>query len=140
MTIKRLRGKSRLMFFRLCVRAPRILISRRSSIGERYLRGGANLLIYANSYANTTARTNPCSAIPLHIGVDLMLSPTHDSMTSSERRSGVWLASIFALRMLGLFLILPVFSIYAKELPSGNDMALVGLALGAYRSEERRVG
>lgn len=61
-----------------------------------------------------------------------MLSPTHDPMTAAERRSGVGLASIFALRMLGLFLILPVFSIYAKELPSGNDMALVGLALGAY--------
>lgn len=61
-----------------------------------------------------------------------MLSPTHDAMTSAERRAGIGLASIFALRMLGLFLILPVFSIYAKELPSGNDMALVGLALGAY--------
>ncbi|MFZ4534833.1 MFS transporter [Propionivibrio sp.] len=61
-----------------------------------------------------------------------MLSPTNDSMTSAERRAGAGLASIFALRMLGLFLILPVFSIYAKELPSGNDMALVGLALGAY--------
>lgn len=61
-----------------------------------------------------------------------MLSPTHDSMTPAERRSGVGLASIFALRMLGLFLILPVFSIYAKGLPSGNDMMLVGLALGAY--------
>ena len=53
-------------------------------------------------------------------------------MTSTERRAGIGLASIFALRMLGLFLILPVFSVYAKELPSGNDMALVGLALGAY--------
>ena len=61
-----------------------------------------------------------------------MLSPTHDSMSSAERRSGAGLASIFALRMLGLFLILPVFSIYARQLPSGNDMALVGLALGAY--------
>ena len=61
-----------------------------------------------------------------------MLSPTTDPMTSVERRSGIGLASIFALRMLGLFLILPVFSLYASELPSGNDMALVGLALGAY--------
>jgi len=61
-----------------------------------------------------------------------MLSPARDSMTSAERRSGVALASIFALRMLGLFLILPVFSIYAKELPSGNDSLLVGLAIGAY--------
>lgn len=53
-------------------------------------------------------------------------------MSSIERRSGAALASIFALRMLGLFLILPVFSIYAGGLPSGDDVALVGLALGAY--------
>lgn len=53
-------------------------------------------------------------------------------MTPEERRAGVSLAAIFALRMLGLFLILPVFSIYAKGLPGGEDLALVGLALGAY--------
>jgi len=61
-----------------------------------------------------------------------MLSPTNDPMTSAERRAGIGLASIFALRMLGLFLILPVFSIYAKDLPGGGDMGLVGFALGAY--------
>ncbi|MEI7613323.1 MAG: MFS transporter, partial [Betaproteobacteria bacterium] len=61
-----------------------------------------------------------------------MLSPTHDVMTSDERRAGIGLSSIFALRMLGLFLILPVFSIYARDLPSGENMALVGFALGAY--------
>ena len=53
-------------------------------------------------------------------------------MTLAERRAGFSLAGIFALRMLGLFLILPVFSVYARHLPSGNDAALVGLALGAY--------
>ena len=56
----------------------------------------------------------------------------NDVMTSAERRAGVSLAAIFALRMLGLFLILPVFSLYAQTLPSGGDMALVGFALGAY--------
>lgn len=61
-----------------------------------------------------------------------MLSPTHDALTPAERRAGIGLASIFALRMLGLFLILPVFSVYAKDLPSGNNVALVGLAIGAY--------
>ena len=54
-----------------------------------------------------------------------MRSPTNDPMTSAERRAGAALASIFALRMLGLFLILPVFSIYAKDLPGGDDVALV---------------
>ena len=53
-------------------------------------------------------------------------------MSPQERRAGASLASIFALRMLGLFLILPVFSVYAKTLPGGDNLALVGLALGAY--------
>ncbi len=53
-------------------------------------------------------------------------------MTPEERRAGSSLASIFALRMLGLFLILPVFSIHAKTLPGGDNLALVGFALGAY--------
>ena len=53
-------------------------------------------------------------------------------MSPQERRVGASLASIFGLRMLGLFLILPVFAIYAPTLPGGSDLALVGLALGAY--------
>ncbi len=61
-----------------------------------------------------------------------MLAPTIDSMTATERRAGVSLAAIFGLRMLGLFLILPVFSVYAPTLAGGDDVLLVGLALGAY--------
>ncbi|HJW25621.1 MAG TPA: MFS transporter [Rhodocyclaceae bacterium] len=53
-------------------------------------------------------------------------------MTAEERRAGAGLAAIFALRMLGLFLILPVFSVYAKSLPGGDSLSLVGFALGAY--------
>jgi MFS family permease len=60
-----------------------------------------------------------------------MTTPT-DKMSPEERRAGASLASIFALRMLGLFLILPVFSVYAKTLPGGDNLALVGFALGAY--------
>ncbi len=60
-----------------------------------------------------------------------MSAPT-DRMSPEERRAGASLASIFALRMLGLFLILPVFSVYAKTLPGGDNLALVGFALGAY--------
>lgn len=60
------------------------------------------------------------------------MSTSPDRMSSQEKRTGISLAAVFALRMLGLFLILPVFAIYARELPSGNDMALVGIALGAY--------
>lgn len=53
-------------------------------------------------------------------------------MTPLERRSSVSLALIFALRMLGLFVVLPVFALEAARYPGGNDPALVGLALGAY--------
>lgn len=60
------------------------------------------------------------------------MAPPNDRMSPEERRAGVSLASIFALRMLGLFLILPVFSVYAKTLPGGDNLALVGFALGAY--------
>jgi len=50
----------------------------------------------------------------------------------SERRAAVSLAGIFGLRMLGMFLILPVFALYARDLPGGEDHTLVGLALGIY--------
>ncbi|MDP2196487.1 MAG: MFS transporter [Rhodocyclaceae bacterium] len=53
-------------------------------------------------------------------------------MTPAERRAGGALAAIFGLRMLGLFLVLPVFSVLAAGLPGGHDLVLVGLALGAY--------
>ncbi len=53
-------------------------------------------------------------------------------MTRLEIRASASLASIFALRMLGLFLILPVFAVYARTLPGGDNAALVGLALGIY--------
>ena len=55
-----------------------------------------------------------------------------DTMTSAERRTGASLAGIFGLRMLGLFLILPVFAVYARGLPGGDNLTLVGLALGIY--------
>jgi len=42
------------------------------------------------------------------------------------------LAAIFALRMLGLFLILPVFAVHAAGIPGGDNLTLVGLAIGAY--------
>ena len=49
-----------------------------------------------------------------------------------ELRASAGLAGIFGLRMLGMFLILPVFAIYAHSLPGGDNHMLIGLALGAY--------
>jgi MFS family permease len=56
---------------------------------------------------------------------------THDGMTAKERRAAFWLAGVFSLRMLGLFMILPVFALYAEHL-RGNTPALAGLAIGIY--------
>lgn len=53
-------------------------------------------------------------------------------MSALETRATVSLAAIFALRMLGLFMIMPVFSIYAKSVPGGASAAAVGLAIGIY--------
>lgn len=54
------------------------------------------------------------------------------AMTPIERRASASLASIFALRMLGLFLVLPVFALEASKYPGGDDPARVGLAMGIY--------
>ncbi|MBN4058277.1 MFS transporter [Mariprofundus ferrooxydans] len=54
-------------------------------------------------------------------------------MNAQERKSVGALSSIFALRMMGLFLILPVFSTYAHGLDGALESPeLVGIALGAY--------
>jgi MFS family permease len=54
------------------------------------------------------------------------------TMTPLERRASTSLAFIFALRMLGLFLVLPVFALEAARYPGGDDPARVGLAMGIY--------
>jgi MFS family permease len=53
-------------------------------------------------------------------------------MTPAERRASGSLAAVFAARMLGLFLVLPVFALEAARYPGGGDPALVGLAMGIY--------
>ncbi|HEU0189057.1 MAG TPA: MFS transporter [Gallionella sp.] len=53
-------------------------------------------------------------------------------MTAAELRASFGLAGIYGLRMLGLFIILPVFALYAEHLPGGESHLLMGIALGAY--------
>ena len=53
-------------------------------------------------------------------------------MNPSELRSTLALAGIFGLRMLGLFLLLPVFSVYARGLPGGEHALWVGITLGIF--------
>ena len=56
---------------------------------------------------------------------------TNQPMNSTEKRAALTLSSVFALRMLGLFMLLPVFSIVGQSL-GGYTPALIGLAIGAY--------
>jgi predicted MFS family arabinose efflux permease len=52
-------------------------------------------------------------------------------MTRSEKRAVLSLAGIYALRMLGLFMILPVLSLFAERL-EGSTPVLMGLAVSIY--------
>lgn len=54
-----------------------------------------------------------------------------DNLTPLERRSIVTLASVYGLRMFGLFLILPVLAIYSEQLEGATPM-MMGIALGIY--------
>lgn len=60
-----------------------------------------------------------------------MHTSTPISFTSPERRATVAIALLFALRMAGLFLIVPVFTLYANQLPDATPF-LIGIALGGY--------
>ena len=57
---------------------------------------------------------------------------SRSKMTPLELRASIGLSGIFGLRLLGMFVILPVFAIYAERLPGGDNLTLVGLAIGAY--------
>ncbi len=53
-------------------------------------------------------------------------------MNGQELRATLGLATVFACRMLGLFMVMPLLAVYAKTLPGGNQTTLVGLVLGVY--------
>jgi MFS family permease len=88
--------------------------------------GQRNLLIYEIrlplSYRHLMLSASPG---PSHAAFSTSMSPL-------EIRASLSLASIFALRMLGLFLILPVFAVHAVQLRGGDSYTLVGIALGIY--------
>ena len=59
-------------------------------------------------------------------------SPKRLKLTPAERKASIMLALLFASRMLGLFMLTPVFAVAAQAIPGGNDATRVGIALGAY--------
>lgn len=53
-------------------------------------------------------------------------------MNADERRASAALAAVYATRMLGLFLVLPVLAVHAAGMPGGENASMVGWALGIY--------
>ncbi|MCL6699878.1 MFS transporter [Pseudomonas sp. T1.Ur] len=60
-----------------------------------------------------------------------MHDPHSERMSSGEARAASGLALVFAFRMLGMFMVLPVLATYGMDL-AGATPALIGLAIGAY--------
>ncbi len=56
---------------------------------------------------------------------------SYPGLNSTEKRATLTLASLYSLRMLGLFMILPVFSLYAEGLVDVTPL-LIGIAIGVY--------
>src|SRR3974390_739315 len=105
MTTSLLRGMSTFTFLRLCVRAPRIRIV---SMGQSANIAGEISSLHSRHPVNSAAR-----------------------MSAAEIQSSLALASIFALRLFGMFIILPVFALWAEGRP-GWSLQLAGVAMGAY--------
>src|SRR5687768_2956289 len=96
---------STLTFLRLCVRAPRMRID---SIGRS-----------ANIHG------------PLHRFTPRISLNSAARMSPDELRASLSLAAIFGLRLFGMFVILPVFALWAEGRP-GWSLTLAGIAMGAY--------
>ena len=60
-----------------------------------------------------------------------MHDPHSGRMSAGETRAAGGLALVFAFRMLGMFMVLPVLATYGMDL-HGATPALIGLAIGAY--------
>ncbi|WP_058356262.1 MFS transporter [Vitreoscilla massiliensis] len=61
-----------------------------------------------------------------------MEKPVANQLSKDEWRISGILSGVYALRMLGLFLVLPVLSLYAAELAGSKQSMWIGWAMGAY--------
>lgn len=56
---------------------------------------------------------------------------SNDSLNPTEKRAAISLAGVFAFRMLGLFMLMPVLAVYGQSLQDVSPL-WIGLAIGAY--------
>lgn len=59
-------------------------------------------------------------------------SQVRSRLNSLERQVSIVLSIVYSLRLLGIFLLLPVFSLYASQLSGGDNRFWIGLAFGLY--------
>ena len=72
--------------------------------------------------------------LPINMNKTSVTLPTLEEsrMLPDERRAAFSLASIYAMRMLGLFMVMPVFMLEARHYEGGDDLSAIGLAMGMY--------
>ena len=72
--------------------------------------------------------------LPINMNKPSVTLPTLEEsrMLPDERRAAFSLASIYAMRMLGLFMVMPVFMLEARHYEGGDDLSAIGLAMGMY--------
>src|SRR5579859_6005020 len=136
MTMSRSRGRSTSMFARLWVRAPR---TRMVSMAM----GGKGPRAAKSEHSSVRPSTGPAQNVRRRgVRMPPPLAPARRAtcqrvvmsaakLSPTEFRAALSLAGIFALRMFGLFMIYPVFAVYARSLPDATP-SRVGLALGIY--------
>ncbi|MBP5788932.1 MAG: hypothetical protein J6W29_01680 [Neisseriaceae bacterium] len=62
----------------------------------------------------------------------MSVSRVRSGLNRLEKRISVVLSIVYSLRLLGIFLLLPVFSLYASKLSGGDNRFWIGLAFGLY--------
>lgn len=60
------------------------------------------------------------------------MSKVYSRLTVLEKKVSLVLSIVYSLRLLGIFLLLPVFSLYADGLAGGDNRFWIGLAFGLY--------
>ena len=83
--------------------------------------------IQPHAQLHTEQHSDPLSVDSLAVEPNLALK-----MTPGEKRASWSLAFVYALRMLGLFMVLPIFVLQAQHYAGGDDPTKVGMAMGIY--------
>jgi MFS family permease len=88
--------------------------------------------LFADISTKALTATSAAQDLTSHSILSVQQGVSLDKMTPVELRATASLASIYGLRMFGMFSILPIFAIYAATLQGNPSSLMIGIALGAY--------